>query len=714
MATFIVNTLLDENNGVGVGAGTSLREAIIAANSNADANDIIQLQGGETYKLTLQGREEDAAATGDLDITSGTILIQSVGTETATIDAQTQYFNDDIEEFSYGIDRVLDVHSGTLKVSKVTIAGGLTGNSVTDSHGGGIRVNAGAAVEVTDSIIRGNGTANAYSNSLIQPNGDGAGIWNAGTATITRSTISGNLAGESGGGIVNAGFLAVTDSTISGHQPLDNYTGVKDGAGIDNRGQATISGSTISDNFGLFSSGGIRNLGTMRLANSTISGNIGGYDSGGIQNRGTMVIDNSVVRENVTGYDSGGIQNEGTMTISNSTIDKNIANGRDGGGIVNLFGILTIANSTISNNVASQSKGGIWNIAGTVTIADSTITGNSGNGIENSDTIAISNSTITLNEGSGITNLYDRSLATLTSSIISGNSGSSDVETDSGTDTFVSNGHNLIGNIGTGIAAFSQPTDITGVTDPKLAPLANNGGPTQTHALLPDSPAFNAGSNPNNSIADQRGTGFTRNFLGPDIGAFEAQPTSSGNALQGTHKNDVIQGLGGNDTIAGSSGNDELQGNAGSDYLAGNTGNDTIFGGSQNDTLAGGTGDDVLRGATGNDLLFGDRGADTLTGANLASGGVGEQDTLAGGSGADRFVLGDSIQAYYVGGGASDFAQIADFTTGDRIQLQGTAANYTLQVSGGNTQILRNGDTIAIAIAVTGLRLTNTNHFLFV
>jgi hypothetical protein len=57
--------------------------------------------------------------------------------------------------------------------------------------------------------------------------------------------------------------------------------------------------------------------------------------------------------------------------------------------------------------------------------------------------------------------------------------------------TFVSNGYNLIGN-GNATGAFNQTGDQVGVTDPKLDPLADNGGPTQTHALLSGSPAINA------------------------------------------------------------------------------------------------------------------------------------------------------------------------------------------------------------------------------
>jgi hypothetical protein len=85
-------------------------------------------------------------------------------------------------------------------------------------------------------------------------------------------------------------------------------------------------------------------------------------------------------------------------------------------------------------------------------------------------------------------------------------------------------------------ASFSLVEDTTGITilpgsahnifhaDPLLGPLADNGGPTQTHALLPGSPALDHGANPDELAFDQRGAGFARlSGAGVDIGAFELQ-----------------------------------------------------------------------------------------------------------------------------------------------------------------------------------------------
>jgi hypothetical protein len=91
--------------------------------------------------------------------------------------------------------------------------------------------------------------------------------------------------------------------------------------------------------------------------------------------------------------------------------------------------------------------------------------------------------------------------------------------------TLASSGYNLIGN-STGGSGYAD-TDILDV-DPMLGPLADNGGPTQTHALLPGSPAIDAGDNADAPEFDQRGPGFPRIVNGIiDIGSFEVQSTGA-------------------------------------------------------------------------------------------------------------------------------------------------------------------------------------------
>lgn len=104
-------TTADQNDGTATG-GLSLRDAVLTANADLDNEYTIQLQGGSTCNLTLQGSEEDAGRTGDLDI-AGNLAIEAVGSGRATINAS-------------GLgDRVLDLGSeATLRLERAIVTGG--------------------------------------------------------------------------------------------------------------------------------------------------------------------------------------------------------------------------------------------------------------------------------------------------------------------------------------------------------------------------------------------------------------------------------------------------------------------------------------------------------------------------------------------------------------------------------------------------------------
>ncbi|MEQ9481247.1 Ig-like domain-containing protein [Coleofasciculus sp. F4-SAH-05] len=281
--------------------------------------------------------------------------------------------------------------------------------------------------------------------------------------------------------------------------------------------------------------GGIYNEGTLNVNNTTISGNSATGDGGGIYNEGTVIVSNSTISGNSAEDYGGGIYAGEPTVVINSTISGNSAD--VGGGIGSDGYAITVINSTISGNTAESDGGGIYNFDGLTTVSNSTISGNSaggyGGGIYSEYILTVSNSTITLNTapdgyGSGIASRGRGSTSTtITSSIVSGNT-NSDVDFFNGDiNSFTSDGHNLIGD-GNATAAFNQSGDITGVTDPGLDPLADNGGSTQTHALQAGSAAIDAGSNPNMLDFDQRGEGFDRVFgSAADIGAFEVQPETS-------------------------------------------------------------------------------------------------------------------------------------------------------------------------------------------
>jgi hypothetical protein len=358
-----------------------------------------------------------------------------------------------------------------------------------------------------------------------------------------------------GGGIRNDENLTVSNSTISGNSTAVAFTTL--GAGICNFGSLTVNNSTISNNsmadainFG----GGIYSSSSLIVSNSTISNNsASGFSSNGggiFVAAGSAIVSNSIISGNLAssrGSDGGGISNEGSLIVSNSTISNNSASSTftlaRGGGIRS-SGSLTVSNSTISNNSASSTEiegsfgGGIWSdseLSGTIaTIRNSTISGNSvgvGGGIFNREgLLQLRNSTVTNNtagQGSGVASRAGDNIRTeVVSSIIAGNS-SRDVDVDS-SNSFASLGNNLIGS-GNATGAFNQTSDQTGVTNPGLAALANNGGSTQTHALLTTSTAINRGSNPDGLTIDQRG--FTRVVGGSaDIGAFESGATLANSA----------------------------------------------------------------------------------------------------------------------------------------------------------------------------------------
>jgi parallel beta-helix repeat protein len=273
---------------------------------------------------------------------------------------------------------------------------------------------------------------------------------------------------------------------------------------------------------------------------------------------GLLVIQNSVFSGNVSTSKGGAIFNYGgPLTILSSTFTGNQAS--TGGAIFMYSGALAIQSSTFSGNVATGNGGAIYLYhSGALTITDSTLSGNqaAGNGgalnFYSAGASTITNSTISGNSSTGSGGaifLYDQSL-TVNNSTITGNSatargGAFYLATETATNTLTLNstivansidvtGTRDIAGSGTVNATRSlifnpagsiNGTNVANITNqnPLLGPLANNGGPTLTHALLGGSPAINAGSNTLALPFDQRGTPFLRSSGLTDIGSFEVQ-----------------------------------------------------------------------------------------------------------------------------------------------------------------------------------------------
>jgi hypothetical protein len=381
----------------------------------------------------------------------------------------------------------------------------VTGNIAENSSGGLRNDNATAVISYT-----------TFSDNEAP---QGAGISNGANAdlNIDHSTISGNTAETVGGGIFNAvGTAVLSDSDVS-------YNSAAEGGGIANSfgGQLTIIRSTISGNTADTVGGGLRNDdSTAEISDSTISGN-SAPDGGGIVNfaaGGQLTVIRSTISGNMatggfsTFNSGGGILNRGgTVTVDSSTFNGNTAN--YGGGLYVETPLATttiVSNSTFSANDAVLGGGGIYNYAGHVVIEFSTVTLNNSNDFAGSGVVSWGDSATTLTE--------------IHSSIIAYNHHTDAAAQGPPENTFSSLGYNVIGVFGFG-GTFTQPGDqVIDDADPLLGLLADNGGPTQTHALLPGSPAIDAGDPDmvagENEVPefDQRGPAYTRVFDAYDIG----------------------------------------------------------------------------------------------------------------------------------------------------------------------------------------------------
>jgi predicted outer membrane repeat protein len=421
-------------------------------------------------------------------------------------------------------------------------------------------------------------------------NSKGGGIYNdQATLTLNSCTVTGNLAGYGGGiysdSLYDTAVLEISNSVIYNNSA--NYTagGIYNDGGA---GSAwlTISDTALTSNSAP-SGGGIFNISgdfsayaVLTVNNSTFSGN--SADSGGcIYNdsylgSASLTLNESTFSDN-SAYDAGGcIYNQmvfgvGMQTVNNSTLSGNSA--KNGGAIYNDQGLyLTINNCTISGNSAQKSGGGVYNDgvqgAGWLTIDSSTLDANSataggaifndgqqrggtllqisnstfsentaryGDGLASSGydaryvRVNISNSTFSDNSatdiGGGIYSTgrqgRDTVLVTLINTIFKSGPLGDNIFSNSA--TISSLGYNLANDDFGGF--LIGPGDLPN-TDPMLGPLQDNGGPTLTHALLPGSPAIDAGD-PNFTpppLYDQRGPGFDRVVNDRvDIGSFEVQ-----------------------------------------------------------------------------------------------------------------------------------------------------------------------------------------------
>jgi CSLREA domain-containing protein len=432
-ATFDVNTIEDVLDGV-CDSHCSLRDAVVTANDRP-GRDLIIIPSG-TYVLQIDGRHENRARSGDLDILE-TVVIRGAGRDATLIDGGE-------------IDRVFHVHR----------------------FPPGQR-----AAEIEDLDITG------------------------GRAT----------GGDNGGGLLNAGSLELRRVTLSRNQAAGSCGS---GGGIANQTAALV------------------------LEQVLLVENSSTCDGGGLFNRfGTVAVDLSEIRSNQTTGSGGGLHSDsGTVSMVRTTVDANIADGRQssGGGVWARASTVAVLRSTVSSNTASgsgQSRGGgVWADACTLTLLNSTLSGNHassgvsslGGGLAGRlSTVVISSCTFSGNSAAQGTSVWsDGSTTTVTNTLSDGNCELS-LPLISGGGNIESPGNSC---------RFNGPSDRPSMPGSELGlgALADNGGPTRTHALLPESAARDAGVDWACPALDQRGEPRPVDGTGDglaicDVGAFEAR-----------------------------------------------------------------------------------------------------------------------------------------------------------------------------------------------
>jgi hypothetical protein len=418
---------------------------------------------------------------------------------------------------------------GNILLNNSTISGNMNGGIVA---GRATSFQSGYSVTLNNSVVSGNRKSATASTG-------GGGIFALGPVTLNQSVVSGNTAaGGYGGGVFTWRTVDLSQSLVSGNS-------ARVGGGIVAGGKVALEHSFVSENHALAS--------TQNLYGNGLGGGIFAYAA--------SVID-STISNNMAAAGGGiyvgslveGLTSRGELIVSRSSIQGNSAT-KDGGGVFASIGLVDIEQSTLSGNFAGGDGGGMHSggvypsgTKGSVTLRQSTVSGNSaagnGGGIWAVNEAAVNQSTITDNSADGFGGglfVYAGTLS-LANTIVAGNTavaGGPDLTGLLG--LAISAKYSVIGvSAGTGLASVSggwpdaNGNLITGpqfFIRPSLGPLADNGGPTLTHALYPNSPAINAGD-PNAMagvdgvpVHDQRGAPFTRVFGGRiDMGAVEYLP----------------------------------------------------------------------------------------------------------------------------------------------------------------------------------------------
>jgi fibronectin-binding autotransporter adhesin len=380
----------------------------------------------------------------------------------------------------------------------------------TDQRGFGPRINgAGIDIGAYESGIIAPGSPVPVVTTTADTINDFDGQTSLREAVNYANTLSGpqviTFSNNSNGGAVN--FHDTSPDVISLNLPLPALIGqlTLTGPGAD---KLTIRRNAASAfNFRVID---VSSSATCNLTGLTFSGGMD-VQGGGIRNAGTLVVNACAISGNEaifsTSGGGGGIYDSGTLTMSNSTISGNSATAADGGGIFKSGGgLLTMTQCTISGNSANTNGGGVFIESSTSNWSHCTISANSstfnGGGVFNNATTLTLNNSIVAGNTSGVGADISGSVSATSTNFIGTNAG---VTTGAG-----------------GLAAFKTFGNTATTLSQLIGPLANNGGPVKTHALVTGGPAINMGNYTTAGIiSDQRGYGPRVQGPAVDIGAYE-------------------------------------------------------------------------------------------------------------------------------------------------------------------------------------------------
>lgn len=561
--------------------GCSVADLIDAINAaNANVNDTtIRLAAGCTYTLTAADNvigfgfiSDGESQSNGLPAIGTHVYILGDAADMPTIERSTAAGTPEFRIFfvSYNGSLILKnlilqnginawaggaigVDHGTLRLEGVHLLynsspGGAPYANTVGGGGGGAIANIDGRVMITGSLLSENsalvggaienrGELIINTSILAENTADNAGgaVLNMSNLEMDDVWVIANTAGtRGGGGVFNRGTASFTNVDFQGNSSSTSSGGAIDNFGADFPGAVTISDCTFDENQAAFggavhSIGGTVTITTSRFeSNSTLGQFHGGalYNSGYGGAVGLMTISSSTIENNSAQVAGGGIFNAGNMSIQNSTLSGNQAQDT-GGGIYNGgtpdgdYGQLFMSGSTVIGNIAAQ--GAAMTNTTEAMVVNSTLSGNQGEwngGFQNDGTSTIISSTIAYNtsvHGAGIYAVQGR--IDIRNSIVAHNQYSN-----------CSVNQGVINSDGANISDDGSCAGFSLTVNPLIMPLANNGGLTLTHALLPGSPAIDAvdagdcvAATGSPLLVDQRGV--TRPVGSQcDIGAFEFDP----------------------------------------------------------------------------------------------------------------------------------------------------------------------------------------------